>query len=160
MWYTAGMATTTITDNRKAFHEYSIEDRLEAGIVLTGTEVKSARAGKVNLSDGWVEIDQLGEAYLNDAHIGRYEPGSYMNHSEKRRRKLLLKAKELETLTQKIDTKGYTVIPLKMYFKDQYIKVEIGIAKGKKLHDKRATSKEREANRDISRALRTRNKGE
>ncbi len=153
------MATTIISDNRKAFHEYSVEERLEAGIVLTGTEVKSARAGKVNLSDGWVEIDARGEAYLNDAHIGRYEPGSYMNHSEKRRRKLLLNQKELVKLTQKIDTKGYTVIPLKMYFKDQYIKVEIGVARGKKLHDKRESSKERDANRDITRALRARNKG-
>lgn len=153
------MAIKLITDNRKAFHEYSVEERLEAGIVLTGTEVKSARAGKVNLSDGWVEIDHLGEAYLNETHIGRYEAGSYMNHSEKRRRKLLLNAKELVKLAQKIDEKGYAVIPLKMYFKEQYIKVEIGIAKGKKLHDKRDSAKTKEANRDMARALRTRNKG-
>lgn len=153
------MATTIISDNRKAHHEYSVEERLEAGIVLVGTEVKSARASKVNLSDGWVEIDAYGEAYLNDVHIGRYQAGSYMNHAEKRRRKLLLNRKELVKLAQKIDTKGYTVIPLKMYFKEQYIKVEIGIARGKKLHDKRESSKERDANRDMTRALRSRNKG-
>lgn len=153
------MMTKLISDNRKALHEYSVEERLEAGIVLTGTEVKSVRAGKVNLSDGWVEIDQLGEAYLNETHIGRYDAGSYMNHAEKRRRKLLLHSKELLKLGQKIDTKGYAVIPLKIYFKGQYVKVELGIAKGKKLHDKRQSAKEKESNRDIARALRTRNKG-
>ncbi len=152
------MAVKLITDNRKAFHEYTVDERFEAGIVLTGTEVKSVRAGKVNLNDGWINIDEAGEAYLNDAHIAKYSHGSYMNHEERRPRKLLLNSKELLKIAEQIQEKGLTVIPLKMYFKEQYIKLEIGIAKGKKLHDKRDSQKTREANRDMQRALRTRNK--
>lgn len=149
------MGIKIITDNRKAFHEYTVSDRLEAGIALTGTEVKSARLGKVNLTDGWVDIEN-GEAFMNDAHIAKYSHGNLMNHEERRRRKLLLHKNEIAKLEERISEKGYTVLPLKMYFKDGKIKVEIGVGKGKKLHDKREATKEREANRDIARALRSR----
>lgn len=148
------MPITIISDNRKAFHEFSIGEKFEAGLVLTGSEVKAARTGKVNLSDGWVDIDENGEAFLIDAHISRYSHGSYANHEEKRRRKLLLNKKEIAKISEKIQEKGLTVVPLKMYFKESYIKVEIGIAKGKKLHDKRESAREREANREVSRAMR------
>jgi SsrA-binding protein len=148
------MGLKIISDNRKAFHEYTIGDRYEAGIVLTGSEVKAARTGKVNLSDGWVDIDAYGECYLVDTHISKYSHGSYANHEEKRRRKLLLNKKEIAKLEDKIAEKGLTVVALKMYFKDKYIKVEIGVAKGKKLHDKRESTREREANREVNRAMR------
>lgn len=153
------MSQKVITTNRKAFHEYTISECFEAGMVLTGTEVKASRDGRVNLSEGWVDIDEHGEAYLREAHIGKYSHGTYANHIETRARKLLLNKKELVRLAQRIQEKGLTVIPLKMYFKDQFIKLEIGVAKGKKLHDKRDATKEREANRDMTRALRQRQKG-
>jgi len=150
------MGIKLITNNRKAFHEYTISDKYEAGLVLTGTEVKSARAGKVNLSEGWVEIDDNGEAFLRETHIAKYSHGTYMNHEETRPRKLLLSRKELVKLAEQTAEKGLTVVPLKMYFKDQFIKVEIGVARGKKLHDKRDSAAAREANRDIARAMRSR----
>jgi len=143
-----------ISNNRKAFHEYTISEKVEAGIALTGTEVKSARAGKVNLTDGWVELDENGEAILRDVHIAKYSHGSYMNHEETRPRKLLLKKKEIAKLGRATEEKGFTVVPLQMYFLGQYIKVEIGVAKGKQLHDKRDAAKAREAGRDMARALR------
>jgi SsrA-binding protein len=144
-----------IANNRKAFHEYIISEKVEAGIALTGTEVKSARDGKVNLTDGWVEIDENGEAFLHDAHIGKYSHGSYMNHEEKRSRKLLLNRKELIRLAERTQEKGFTIVALQMYFKDQYIKVEIGVGKGKKLHDKRDSAKAKEDNRAMARAMRS-----
>ncbi len=150
------MSIKIIASNRKAFHEYSVEDTVEAGIVLTGTEVKSARAGKVNLTDGWVEINDQGEAILNSVHITKYSHGSYMNHEEQRPRKLLLHRREIAKLMKKIEEKGFTLIPLKVYFKGQFIKVELGLAKGKKLHDKRDSAKTAEANRAIARAMRAR----
>jgi len=150
------MGIKLITNNRKAFHEYTISDKYEAGLVLTGTEVKSARAGKVNLSEGWVEIDDNGEAFLRETHIAKYSHGTYMNHEETRPRKLLLSRRELAKLAEQTAEKGLTVVPLKMYFKDQFIKVEIGVARGKKLHDKRDSAAAREANRDIARAMRSR----
>ena len=148
------MEIKIISDNRKAFFEYIIGEKFEAGLVLTGSEVKAARTGMVNLTDGWVEIDRNGEAFLVDVHISKYSHGPYANHEEKRRRKLLLKRKEIAKIEEKIAEKGLTVVALKLYFKDSYIKVEIGIAKGKKLHDKRASTKERDANREISRTMR------
>lgn len=144
-----------ISSNRKAFHEYTISDKVEAGLVLTGTEVKSARLGKVSLTDGWVDFSS-GEAYLRDVHFAKYSHGSYLNHEETRPRKLLLNKSELARLTAKVEEKGFTVIPLRLYFKNQHIKIEIGIAKGKKLHDKRESTKEREADREMQRALRHR----
>ena len=150
------MENKIITSNRKAFHEYTVSDRYEAGIVLTGTEVKAARAGKVNLNDGWVAIDDHGEAYLHDAHIAKYSHGSHMNHVEVRPRKLLLNRKELAKLEELTEEKGYTIIPLKMYFLGQHIKLEIGVAKGKKLHDKRDSAAAKEATRSIQRAMKHR----
>lgn len=146
-----------IAKNKKAWHEYHILDRLEAGMVLTGSEVKAARAGKVSLIDGWVDFAN-GEAYLRDAHIAKYSHGGYANHDETRPRKLLLKKQELIKLQAQVEEQGVTVVALSVYFKDQYLKLEIGVARGKKLHDKRDTQKEREANREIQRALRTRNR--
>jgi SsrA-binding protein len=150
------MGIKIITDNRKAFHEYIVTDKMEAGVVLVGTEVKSIRAGKVNLTDGWVDFDENGEAWLREAHIGKYSHGNIMNHEERRPRKILLKKREIVKLTQATNEKGYTVLPLKMYFKDSFVKIEIGVGKGKKLHDKRETSKSKEANRDMARAMRSR----
>jgi SsrA-binding protein len=148
-----------ISNNRKAFHEYKIGDTWEAGIVLTGTEVKSLRAGKCNLGDGWVDIDGRGEAWLRDAQITPYSHGTHANHLEKRSRKLLLHKAELLKIARQIEEKGLTIIPLKIYFKDSRVKVEIAVARGKQAHDKRESTKTREANRDMARALRTRNKG-
>jgi SsrA-binding protein len=150
------MGIKIITDNRKAFHEYIVTDKMEAGVVLVGTEVKSVRAGKVNLSDGWVDFDEQGEAWLREAHIGKYSHGNIMNHEERRPRKILLKKREIVKLIQATNEKGYTVLPLKMYFKESFVKIEIGVGKGKKLHDKRETSKSKEANRDMARAMRSR----
>lgn len=143
-----------ISNNRKAFHEYTISDKYEAGIALTGTEVKACRDGKVNLTEGWVEITDAGEALLRDVHISKYSHGSHMNHIENRARKLLLNRKEITKLQMKIQEKGYTVVALQMYFKDQFIKVEIGVARGKKLHDKRDAAKTKEAGRDMARVMR------
>jgi SsrA-binding protein len=150
------MSIKILSTNNRAFHEYFIGDKLEAGIELTGTEVKAARTGKVNLGDGWVEITEAGEAFLRGAHISKYSHGNQMNHEETRTRRLLLNKREIAKLAEKIEEKGLTVVPLKMYFKDQYIKVEIGVAKGKKLHDKRDTAKQKDADRDIQRAMRSR----
>lgn len=155
----APMSIKVLADNRKAFHEYTISDRYEAGIALAGSEVKASRTSKINLTDGWVDITEAGEAILRDVHIGLYSHSSQFNHTETRPRKLLLHKAEIIKLQARIEEKGYTVIPLKMYFKEQYIKVEIGVAKGKKLHDKREAAATREAGRDMQRALRERNKG-
>ena len=152
------MGIKIITDNRKAFHEYIVTDKIEAGVVLVGTEVKSVRAGKVNLSDGWIDFDDHGEAWLREAHIGKYSHGNIMNHEERRPRKILLKKREIVKLIQATNEKGFTVLPLKMYFKESFVKIEIGVGKGKKLHDKRETSKSKEANRDMARAMRSRGK--
>ncbi|NRA43940.1 MAG: SsrA-binding protein SmpB [Oligoflexales bacterium] len=142
-----------IAKNRKAFHEYEITDRFEAGIALQGTEVKSMRQGKVNLGDGWISIDDQGEAYLKQVHISHYSHGNIYNHDEARPRKLLLKKQELKKLSEQVERKGFALVPLKAYFKGQFIKIEIGVGKGKKAHDKRDSSKEKDAQREIERAI-------
>jgi SsrA-binding protein len=147
------MSIKVIVNNRRAFHEYTVEDKFEAGIALTGTEVKSLRAGKCNLSDGWVDIEH-DEAILKEVQISPYTEGNRFNHAEKRPRKLLLHKKEIQKLLRKISEKGYTVVPLKVYFKENWIKVEIALARGKKLHDKRDASKKKDSNREIARAMR------
>lgn len=144
-----------IVQNKKAFHEYTISERTEAGIALRGTEVKSIRDGKVNLNDGWVEIDGT-IATLRDVHIGQYSFGNIMNHAEKRPRQLLLSRKELVKLGRALEAKGLTIVPLKMYLKGRLVKVEIGIAKGKKLHDKRDSAKSKDAEKQMARALKAR----
>lgn len=141
-----------VCQNRKAFHDYFIEDTLEAGIALSGTEVKSLREGKANLKDSYVLV-KGGEAFLLNCHISPYSHGNIMNHDPVRTRKLLLHRKEIDRMSGKAAAKGYTLIPLKIYFKASFAKVEIGLAKGKRLFEKRDTIKEREAKREIEKAM-------
>lgn len=150
--YNQPVATKTIATNRKAYHNYHIQDSLEAGLVLTGTEIKSIRAGRVSLGDAYVRPEG-GELWLLNAHIARYEAGSYMSHAPTRPRKLLLHRKEIASLTSQVQEKGLTLIPLKLYLKDSVAKVEIALAKGKKLYDKRETVTRHEAKREMERAV-------
>jgi len=144
-----------ICQNRKAYHDYHIEETVEAGIALLGTEVKSLREGKANLKDSYVLIKEA-EAFLLNCHISPYSHGNILNHDPLRTRKLLMHREEIEKLSSKAATKGYTLIPLKIYFKDSLAKVEIGVAKGKRLFEKRETIKERDARSEIERALKNR----
>jgi SsrA-binding protein len=141
--------------NRRAYHDYFIDDKLEAGIMLTGTEVKSVRNGRTNLRDGFVRIDG-NEAWLEKVHISPYAQANLMNHEPMRPRKLLLHRKEISSLIGKVRQKGYTLIPLRVYFSRNHAKVEVGLARGKKQYDKREAIAERDAKRDIARAMRTR----
>ena len=138
--------------NRRAFHEYHILERLEAGIALTGTEVKSARAGKIQLKDGFVEFRD-GQAFLTAVHISPYSHGNRENHEPERPRKLLLKKREIERLFGRTQAKGLTVVPLSFYLKGNHVKVEIGLAQGKKLYDKRQAARERELDREAQEAM-------
>ncbi len=143
-----------VTQNKNAYRAVHIEERLEAGIVLSGTEVKSIRAGKVQLADAYVHVAG-GEAFLLKAHVAEYVAGSWTNHAPTRRRKLLLHRREIGRIKSKIDEKGFTVVPLKVYLNDKgLIKVELGIGRGKKLHDRREDMKRRDAERDIRRVFR------
>jgi SsrA-binding protein len=142
-----------IAQNKKAYHDYFIEETLEAGISLTGTEVKSIRAGRANLRESYASV-QDGELFLVGAHISPYEQGNIHNHDPLRTRKLLVHARELRRLHGKVKVAGYTLVPTKMYFKDGRAKVEIGLAKGKALHDKRQALATKEAERDMARAFR------
>ncbi len=146
------MVIKAIVTNRKAYHNYHIEDSVEAGIVLTGTEIKSIRTGRMNLGDAYVR-PEAGELWLVNAHIARYEAGSYLSHEPRRRRKLLLHRKQIDSLTSKVLEKGFTLVPLKVYIKDSIAKVEIALAKGKKLYDKRESITRREAEREMERAM-------
>lgn len=141
-----------ICENRKARFDYHIEETIEAGLTLTGTEVKSLRSGKANLTDAYASIHN-GEAWLHQAHIAPYERGGYVNHEPKRKRKLLLHKIEIIKLFGKTQIKGYSLIPLKMYFKRGKAKVVLALATGKKAPDKRQDIKKREQNREVSRAL-------
>ncbi|MEW6052313.1 MAG: SsrA-binding protein SmpB [Nitrospirota bacterium] len=141
-----------ICQNRKAYHDYHIEEAVEAGISLLGTEVKSLREGKANLKDSYVVI-KAGEAFLLNCHISPYSHGNIMNHDPVRTRKLLLHRKEIDRMGGKAAAKGYSLIPLKIYFKGSFAKIEVGLAKGKRLFEKRDTIKEREARREIERAM-------
>lgn len=144
-----------VCQNKKAFHDYAIDETIEAGIQLLGTEVKSLRGGRANLMDSYVLIKDTDVLLLN-CHISPYTHGNIMNHEPLRTRKLLLHRKEIERLRGKMQQKGYTLIPLKIYFKGSYAKVEIGLAKGKKLYEKRDSIKEREAKRAIERVMKSR----
>ncbi len=146
-----------IATNRRARHEYNIEKTYEAGLVLTGTEVKSLRQGRANLSDGYAYIDR-NEAWLDAVHIPEYSQGHWTNHASKRVRKLLLNRDEIVKISHAISAGGYTLVPLKLYFSDGRVKVEIAIAKGKKDYDKRQTLRERQDTREAERAMRTRNR--
>ena len=147
-----------IAQNKKARHDYHIEDTYEAGLVLTGTEVKSLRQGRASLVDGFVEIDRH-EAWLHGVHIPEYTQGTWTNHSARRKRKLLLNRTEIDKIERKIVDKGYTLVPLSLYFKDGRAKVEIALAKGKKSWDKRHAIAERTAEREKEQALGRRLKG-
>ena len=144
-----------VATNRKAYHKYHILDSVEAGIVLTGTEIKSIRAGRVNLGDAYIR-PEAGELWLVNAHIARYDAGSYLSHEPTRRRKLLLHRKQIEGLTSKVAERGFTLIPVKLYIKGSLAKVEVALGKGKKLYDKRESIARREAEREIGRAERRR----
>lgn len=145
-----------ISKNRKAFHDYEITEKFEAGIALLGTEVKALRDTRVNLNDGWVDITADGEAILKEVHIGHYSHGNRENHAEKRERKLLLKKSELAKLTRMTSEKGYSIVPLSIYFSGRYIKVEIGVGRGKKAFDKRESAKKKDAVREVQRVLKNR----
>lgn len=145
------------TENRKAWHEYHIHEKYEAGIALTGTEVKSLRGGRANLQDAYASIDN-GELMLHNMHVSPYEQGNRYNHEPLRTRKLLMHKSEIMKLLGHTRAKGYTLVPLKVYFKRGLVKVELGLATGKKLFDKRHDIAERDAKRDVDRALRDRQK--
>ncbi len=144
------MGEKLIYQNRKAWHNYSIEEKYEAGIALVGTEVKSLREGRANLGDSYGNI-QDGEIFLVDAHIGTYGHAHQFNHEPLRSRKLLLHKNEIRRLIGKVQERGYTLIPLRLYFSDGRVKVELGLAKGKKLYDKRESLKRKDMEREMER---------
>ncbi|MFC0187501.1 SsrA-binding protein SmpB [Fictibacillus aquaticus] len=146
-----------VAQNKKATHDYHIEDTYEAGIVLQGTEIKSIRAGKANLKDSFARV-QNGELFLHNMHVSPYEQGNRFNHDPLRTRKLLLHKKQISQLIGATKEKGYSIVPLKMYLKNGFAKVLIGIAKGKKNYDKREDLKRKDAKREIERAFRDRQK--
>jgi SsrA-binding protein len=147
-----------IAQNRRARHDYHIDSTYEAGIVLTGTEVKSLRAGRATLTDGFATVDD-GEVWLRGVHIPEYDLGTWTNHEPRRARKLLLRRDEIRKLSQRTQTKGLTLIPLALYFKDGYAKVELALASGRKSYDKRHAIAERESKRETERAVGRRSKG-
>jgi SsrA-binding protein len=145
----------TVATNKKAFHNYFIGERFEAGIALTGSEIKSVREGRISLVDAYVRPEG-GELWLLNAHIARYDPSSYMGHEPTRPRKLLLHRKEINNLAGKVAEKGLTLVATRLYLKDSIAKVEIALAKGKKLYDKREAITRREVERELARTLKKR----
>ena len=141
-----------VASNKKARHDYHIDDTFEAGLVLTGTEVKALRAGRASLVDGFVSVDR-GEAWLEGVHIPEYTEGTWTNHAPRRKRKLLLHAREIDELAREVQAKGRTIVPLSLYFLDGRAKVEIALARGKKEYDKRHTLREQQANREAQAAM-------
>ena len=152
-------STKIVADNRKARHDFFVDESLEAGIALVGTEVKSLRQGKCSLRDSYARIEN-GEALLYSVHISPYDPASKFNHDPLRTRKLLLHKHEILKLNGKVKEKGYTLVPLKIYFRNSKAKVELGLARGKRQYDKRDDLAQRDAERDIARALRGKNQRE
>ena len=146
------MGIKVVATNKKAYHEYFIDDTFEAGIVLAGTEVKSIRAGQVNLKESFCRI-RGGEVFINNMNISPYDFGNRENHDPTRERKLLLHHTEIDKLIRLTEQKGMTMIPTKIYFKENYVKLEIGIGRGKNLHDKRHSLKNKEADREMAQAL-------
>lgn len=149
--------TKTIATNKKAFHEYFVIESFEAGVSLSGTEVKSIRAGGVNLKEAWCSIDS-GEMIIKQMHISPYDHGNIFNKDPKRNRKLLLHKREIMRLFGLVKQQGLTLIPLSIYFKGSLVKVQLGLCKGKQLHDKRATAAKRDAERAIDRAIKEQNR--
>jgi len=152
------VALKTVATNRKAYHNYNIGDSVEAGIALTGTEIKSIRAGRASLSDAYVR-PEAGELWLMNAHIARYEAASYLSHEPRRRRKLLLHRKQIDSLTSQMVERGFTLVPLRLYIKDSLAKVEVALAKGKKLYDKREAIARHETDREMERAIKRKGQG-
>ena len=153
----SGESVKIIANNKKAYHEYFVLEKFEAGIELHGTEVKSIRAGRINLKESWCMIKN-GEIFVNGMHISPYEQGNIFNKDPFRVRKLLMHRKEIDRLFGKIKQEGLTLIPTSVYFKNSRVKVEIGLCKGKNLHDKRETLAKKQAARDIDRALKERSR--
>ena len=150
------MSNQPVVVNRKALHDYHIQDRYEAGIALTGSEIKSVRQGKVNLRDSFARVER-GEVWLYNSHISQYEQsGTHFNHEPTRPRKLLLHRKEIDSLTGQVQAKGLTLVPLRLYFKGGRAKLELAVARGKREYDKREAIAEREAQREIERVLKSR----
>ena len=145
-----------VAKNPKAYHEYYIVEKFEAGVELFGTEVKSIRAGKLSLKEAWCDIKN-GEVFVKQMHISPYEMGSFSNRDPLRPKRLLLPRKEIQMLEAKVSQAGYALVPLSVYFKNSRVKVEIALAKGKKLHDKRAVAAEKDAKRQMDRAMKERN---
>jgi SsrA-binding protein len=152
-----GEGIKVVAQNKKARHDFHIEETYETGLVLTGTEIKSIRAGKANLKDSFARI-QNGEIFLHNMHISPYEQGNRYNHDPLRTRKLLMNRKEISKLLGFLKEKGYSLVPLRMYLKEGYAKLELALAKGKKLYDKRETLKKKDAQREIERGFRERQK--
>ncbi|RLB72671.1 MAG: SsrA-binding protein [Deltaproteobacteria bacterium] len=148
------MGIKIIATNKKAYHDYFIDETFEAGIALTGTEVKSIREGKVNLKESFCRI-KGGEVYINNMNIAVYEFGNRENHDPTRMRKLLLHHAEIDKLIRLTEQKGLSMVPTKIYFKQNYVKLEIGVGQGKKLHDKRETLKRKEADREMAKAIKS-----
>lgn len=149
----ASDAHKTVARNKKASHDYFLEDRYEAGLALTGTEVKALRMGRASLTEAWIEIDRHGEAWLQGAHIPEYAQGTWNNHAPRRKRKLLLHRSELERLANRVQAKGYTVVPLELYFLGGRAKLEIALARGKQDWDKRQSLREAQDKREAARAM-------
>ncbi len=149
------MGIKIIATNKKAYHEYFIDEVFEAGMVLAGTEVKSLRQGNANLRDAFCRIKN-GEIFVDNLHISPYEQGNRENPEPDRRRKLLLHHEEIVKLTRKVEEKGLSLVPTKIYFKESRVKLEIGVGRGKKLHDKRETLKQKEADREMTKAIKSR----
>ena len=147
-----------VTTNRQAYHDFFIDETYEAGLELRGTEVKSIRAGHANLRGAYARVKD-GEVWLEGAHIAEYEQGTYMNHDPLRPRRLLLHRREIDRLVGKVQAKGLTLVPLKLYFKHNRVKVEVGLCRGKKLYDKREAIKERETARELQRVTKQRMSG-
>jgi SsrA-binding protein len=146
----------TIADNRKAYHDYDIDERYVAGIVLVGSEIKSIRAGRVNLRGSYARVVNR-ELWLYDAHISPYEQsGKYFNHEPTRSRKLLMHRREIARIAGQVERRGFTLVPLRFYFSGRLVKVELGLAKGKKLYDKREDIAKRDADREMARAMKSR----
>ena len=143
--------------NKKAYFDYTVLEELEAGISLVGTEIKSVRKGSVDLKDSFITIKN-GEVFILNMYIAKYEEGNIFNHDERRTRKLLLHKKEITKLKEKVSTEGLTLIPLKLYFKKNHVKILVGLCKGKKIYDKRESSAKRDAEREIQRTIKERNR--
>ena len=151
-----GDGTKLVVQNRRARFDYAIDDTYEAGLVLTGTEVKSLRDGLGSLAEAWVKVDAAGEAWLMQSHIPEYANGGYANHHPTRERKLLLHRHQLDRLQRAVATQGVTLVPMRLYFKDGRAKLQVGVGTGKQAHDKRQTIKDRDWKRDKARLMRER----